>query len=338
MISIEGEKVTFSWRGRRRPVLVGDFNNWDARQAPSFKRVRPGVWEYTTRFPLDAYIEYSYLVDGKRAPDLGNPQRVDSGMASTNHYFYMPEAFSTPLAKSSKGGLRGRLSTHLMQAEVNLENDRDRLKLYRRKVVLYQPPVEQPSPLLVVLDGQDYLRRGRLVQVVENLIRQERIQPIALAFYYHGGRQRFNEYCCSEATVGVIESSLLPLAQAQLDLVDVSAQPGAFGVMGASMGGLMAVYTALRLPQLFGKALSQSGAFFPGLIVHHALGWADPGRFRFWLDVGRYESLLDENRQLASWLQAHGFHHEYREYAGGHNYTAWTNDLWRGLEWLFPKL
>jgi len=25
----------------------------------------------------------------------------------------------------------------------------------------------------------------------------------------------------------------------------------------------------------------------------------------------------------------------YREYSGGHNYPAWREDVWRGLEWLF---
>jgi enterochelin esterase family protein len=26
----------------------------------------------------------------------------------------------------------------------------------------------------------------------------------------------------------------------------------------------------------------------------------------------------------------------YREFAAGHNYTAWKNDVWRGLEAMFP--
>jgi len=26
-----------------------------------------------------------------------------------------------------------------------------------------------------------------------------------------------------------------------------------------------------------------------------------------------------------------------REYIGGHNYTSWRDDVWRGLEVMFPK-
>jgi enterochelin esterase family protein len=36
-------------------------------------------------------------------------------------------------------------------------------------------------------------------------------------------------------------------------------------------------------------------------------------------------------------LEEKGYHLTYREYPGGHNYTAWRDDLWLGLEALFGK-
>jgi enterochelin esterase family protein len=109
--------------------------------------------------------------------------------------------------------------------------------------------------------------------------------------------------------------------------------------MGASMGGLMAVFTGLRLPHLFGRVLSQSGAFHLGSYPATALDLVEQGAarpVRMWLDVGRYEWLLDSNRRTHALLQARGYDVTYREYSAGHNYTAWRDDLWRGLEALFP--
>jgi enterochelin esterase family protein len=33
-----------------------------------------------------------------------------------------------------------------------------------------------------------------------------------------------------------------------------------------------------------------------------------------------------------------GYTLTYREYNGGHNYTAWREEVWRGLEALFPPV
>jgi enterochelin esterase family protein len=147
------------------------------------------------------------------------------------------------------------------------------------------------------------------------------------------------EYGGSDGTLAFVYEVVLPAVRQHLDLIDITKQPGAFGVMGASMGGLMAVFTGLRLPHLFGRVLSQSGAFHLGSYPATVLDLAQQGAtrpVRMWLDVGRYEWLLDSNRRTHALLQARGYDVTYREYSAGHNYTAWRDDLWRGLEALFP--
>ena len=118
----------------------------------------------------------------------------------------------------------------------------------KRPVWLYQPPTPDPVPLVVVWDGGDYYRRGRLTQIVDNLIAQRRIRPIALALVENGGPARVVEYACSDATIGFVMECVLPLAAERLRLLDVRTSPGAYGVLGASMGGLMALYLGLRAP------------------------------------------------------------------------------------------
>ena len=70
------------------------------------------------------------------------------------------------------------------------------------------------------------------------------------------GETRFIR-ACGESTLLFVAAQVLPLARAHLNLLDPAKHPGAYGVLGASMGGLMALYTGLRLPRIFGHVLSQ---------------------------------------------------------------------------------
>jgi enterochelin esterase family protein len=328
---IIGDQALFVWQGQSPPDLDGDFNEWGQRAAAQWVRVAPDVWQATLSFPPDTYMEYGFRVDDKRVPDPLNHRRTQSGVGHTNNYFYMANGRPTPWTVRQRQAPAGRLSRH--------EITGDGLITGRKRVVyLYRPPTDGPVPLVVVYDGLQYLHRARLPIIVNNLIYQQQIQPIALAMVDNGGKHgRMVEYSCSESTLQFLVERLLPLAGEALNLVDVIRQPGAFSVLGASMGGRMALFTALRLPTLFGAALSQSGAFSLGFQLSVVADLAEhrsrPSP-RLWLDVGRYEWLLDANREMAGVLRRAGYELEYGEYNGGHNYTSWRNDLARGLTWL----
>jgi enterochelin esterase family protein len=191
---------------------------------------------------------------------------------------------------------------------------------------------------MVVLDGHDYLRRVKLPNIVDNLIAQGRIQPIALALVDNSPSARFIEYACSEATVSFLLEIVIPYAREHLNLLDVNRLPGAYGVMGASMGGVMALYAGARAPEVFGSVLSQSGAFsMPNrdFVIFDLLRQSSVRPLRIWLAAGRYEGLLECNRRMNQLLVGKGYTVTYHEYSGGHNYPSWREDLWRGLEALY---
>ena len=337
---IDDNTATFVWQGEEPPILRGDWNDWDEASPLPWSRAKSArgqptagpVWTATLELAPDAYMEYGFGTDKNRLADPFNPQRVSNGMGQFNHWFYMPHGGPTSLAQRQRGVSRGEiirldLPTYLMVAG------------QRRRLALYKPPAAGPVPLLLVYDGPDYLRRASLVTLVDNLIAQQRIQPIALAMLANGRGARMAEYGSSDGTLAFIHGVVLPAARQHLNLIDITTQPGAFGVMGASMGGLMALVAGLRLPHIFGQVLSQSGAYHLGDYATVALDLVQhlPIRpLRIWMDVGRYEWLLESNRRALALLQGRGYDVTYREYNAGHNYTAWRNDLWRGLEALFP--
>jgi enterochelin esterase family protein len=329
----DGEQATFVWHGDHAPRLIGDFNFWGGEPALELRPVAPGVWARTLALPRDAYIEYAYVQDGRHLTDPFNPHTVANGLGARNHYFFMTDAAPTHWIRRETGRAHGTVTRHVAHAEHAVVGG-------KRTVYLYRPPVAGPYPLLVVLDGQDYLRRTRLARMVDNLIAHGRMRPLALAMVANGGQARVVEYACNDGTVSFLLNSVVPLARAHLDLVDLGAEPGAYGVLGASMGGLCALYMALRAPAVFGHAVSQSGAFSAGAlgiepIVFDLIRHMPPQPNKIWMDVGTYERLLPANQRMHALLQERGFDVIYREYHGGHNYAVWRDEVWRGLEALY---
>jgi enterochelin esterase family protein len=329
---IEGEIATFAWQGATAPHLVDDLHNWD--EAPQkMQRAGPESWSYALPLPADSYLEYAFLdpQTGERIPDPLNPRRVWNGINAYNHYFYMPKGGPTPLVQPAKGIARGTVTRHEVPT-------REFAVGTKRTVYLYRPPVEGPVPLLFVYDGPDYLRCAKLNIIVDNLIAEKRIRPFAMAMVQNGGAARTVEYSCGESAIGLLMECVLPLAKEHLDLEPVKS--GHYGVMGASLGGSMALFTAMRLPQVFRKVLSQSGAFIAPeyqFVVVDLVRYAQRPEIDIWMDAGRLEWLLEGNRQMYTLLKEKKYRVKYREFSGGHNYTAWRDDIWHGLEALFRR-
>lgn len=331
---IDRDDAMFVWKGKTPPLLIGDFTGWDDRNPAVMVKSEPGIWTYKLQLPKDAYIEYRYLHDGVRIADPFNPRELSNGLGDYNNYFGMPDYKPTGLTRKNPRTPHGLITSH----EVNTD---EFILGKTRTVYLYQPAVTNPVPLIVIWDGQDYLKRAHLNIIVDNLIARGSIDPLALAFVSHGGQKtRTVEYAPSEATMAFLLYEVLPLAREELNLLDINAFPGAYGIMGASMGGLMALYTGVRLPHIFGNVLSQSGAFsWAGFEtgVFDLLREVKKLPLKIWMDVGLYDlaGLLDSNRQMLNLLNQRGYPVIYREYHAGHNFTSWRNDIKRGLKALY---
>ncbi|MCX6039180.1 MAG: alpha/beta hydrolase-fold protein [Chloroflexi bacterium] len=327
---IGGETVTFIWQGKTAPRLIDDLHNWD-EDPQTMQRAGTELWSYSMPLAADAYFEYAFLdpKTGERLPDPLNPNRIWNGINAYNHYFYMPRSGPTPLVQSIKGLARGTVTRHQVPTKEYVVDA-------NRTVYLYQPPVKAPVPLVVVYDGPDYLKRTRLNVIVDNLIAAKRVRPFAMAMVQNGGSARSLEYSCSESTLGFVFECVISLAQEHLTLTPPGGEP--YGVLGASLGGLMALYTGMRLPKVFGKVLSQSGAFLlpeHQFVVIDLVRYAPRPEIDIWMNAGHYERLLDSNRQMYALLKEKKYKVKYHEFSGGHNFTAWRDHIWRGLEALF---
>lgn len=327
---IDGDTATFVWAGKAAPVLRSDMTGWWPGAPPwRLSETQPGVWTHTLSLPVDTYLEYAYFDGDTRLPDPFNPWRTPTGIENhVNNYVYMPGA-PRPVWDETPGVAAGEVTEVTLPARMLTDG--------LRGVRLYRPPAPGPYPLLVVYDGNDYLNRARLPLVLDNLLAQGRIRPLAALLIDNHPKARVPEYACSEATLMFVVHDALAWARQQLPLLDT---PGAHGVMGASMGGLMALFSALRQPDVFGHVLAQSGAYGwrEESVVFDLARWQTPPRLRVYQSVGRYEWLLDVNRRLHEVLAGRGYDAAYQEFNAGHNYPAWAADLSAGLAWLFASL
>jgi enterochelin esterase-like enzyme len=326
-----GDVATLIWEGETAPLVIDDLHKWD--EAPQkMLQARGGFWSLSMQLPLDGYLEYAFInpESGERIPDPLNPNRVKNG-DEHNNYFYMPQGSPSPLVLPQKGVARGTVARYSVPTN-------DYASGPKRTVFLYNPPVDQPVPLLFVYDGVDYLRRAKLNVIADNLLAERRIQPFAMAMVHNGGASRTVEYSCSESTIGLLMECVLPLAKENLNLEPV--ESGGYGVMGSSLGGSMALFTALRFPKIFHNVLSQSGAFiapdFQSVVVDLVKCGPTP-EIDIWMDAGRLDWLLEGNQQMYALLKEKNYHVKYREFSGGHNFTAWRDDISYGLEALYRK-
>lgn len=347
---IQNDRATFFWEGDSAPRLISDVTGWDERPK-SFKRLSPTpssplrtgltpasdktIWSCSLTVPRDAYVEYAFHdpVTQEHFLDPWNQRTVSNGMGDRNNFFYMPETMPSPFSMRRADVRTGILTRHRVDAGW-LQDDGE------RDVYLYKPQAKGPFPLLVVYDGPDYFHRGRLATMVDNLIADKRIRPIAVAFLQNGKSRRNVEYFCSDAAISWLDREILPLARQHIRLLNIKENPGAYGVLGASAGGLMSMYTGLRMPEIFGKVLCQSGVFSlhgRDFAAKELVRHEHSRQIKIWMDVGRFDELLEDNHRMVALLNEKNYHVTYREFSGGHNYTAWRDDLWRGLEEMFPR-
>ena len=218
-----------------------------------------------------------------------------------------------------------------------------------RNVQVYLPATFRSNrryPLLIVHDGDDYLRYADLKAVLDNLTHRLEIPSLIAALVQ--SPDRLTEYSGNDTHAKFLAEDLLPYMTAEYPLID---KADARCLMGASFGGVASLHGAWRYPELYGSLLLQSGSFaFSDIGRHHRGPAFDPVvRFvnafreqrerpaaRIFMSCGMYESLIYENRSLVPHLQSKGVEVRFEEARDAHNWENWRDRLRLGLSWLLP--
>ena len=266
--------VTFLWRGgedtRNVLVTMNPFTLVAPRDYLMTRLASTDVWYLTMRVPRGARFTYQLSpndpivgpmpsgsnVTSKPQADPLNPQRwlcgPDASMSQCFSMVELPGATPQSWIRRNAGTKPGRLESHRFKSEI-LKNERD--------VWVYVPAEYRrdgpPSALLVLFDGRAYSTLVPTPIILDNLIAASRI-PSTIAVLI-GDTERGRELVPSPELADSIAKELVPWIRTQYH---VSTDPSRTIVGGSSAGGFVAIYTALRHPEVFGNVLGQSPAAF----------------------------------------------------------------------------
>jgi enterochelin esterase family protein len=340
---VQGTSVTFVWRGQADQVFL---RHWifglDSAQA--FARVEgTDLWVLGMELPAGSRVEYKLevvqgpmrrLIQDPLNPNLAHDPFGSNSVVHAEGYGVPDWTLPDPDAR------RGTIERLTVASDVFGD---------RRPVAVYLPARFRRTrryPLLVVHDGEDYLRYSSLDTVLDNLTHRLEVQGMIVALTQSPDRMR--EYTDDQRHADFLVRELVPLLEQRYPLVG---KPDARALLGASLGGVASLAAAWRHPGFFGHLFLQSGSFVFTDIGDHGRGPAfdpvvrfmnefrrAPGRpaEQVYLSCGMYESLIYYNRSLLPLLQATGMKVRFAEARDGHNWENWRDRLREGLSWLFP--
>lgn len=340
---VDGNMVTFVFRGAADQVALRHWIYGLPSSIPLNRLGHTDLWYCVLEFPEGSRIEYKF------------------GITRFGHEEWILDPLNRQLARDPFGGNSVVRSPGYEAPEWAVAIDGvprgtiEPMVIYSkafgmpRRAGIYLPANYRPYRryrLLVVHDGEDYVRYSNLAVVLDNLIESLEIPPPVVALSNPG--QRLVEYANDERHARHIVYELIPALQARFPLIN---EPSGRCLMGASFGAVAALSTVWRFPEMFGSLILQSGSFaFTDIGDHRRSPVFDPvvdfmNRFRkapgklpsqIFVSCGVYESLIYENRSIVPFLQKHGANVRFSEARDGHNWENWRDRLRDGLSWLFP--
>lgn len=226
----------------------------------------------------------------------------------------------------------------------------------RWKSWIWHSPEARPDetlPLVLFLDGGDYVRFVGAANILANLISRGAISRCRAVFV--SPAQRNDEYSCNQSVARHLTNELPGTLSKLVPIPSDSAQRIA---VGASLGGLCLSHAHLtkstQSQSFFGGLLLQSASFFQpatdAVEVHFRYFDRISGfvsrilnedfnvpRIPLYMTCGRGEENLTNNRVMAESLRAKGFPLKFIEHPDAHNWTGWRDCLGDGLTALLPK-
>lgn len=207
-----------------------------------------------------------------------------------------------------------------------------------RNVYVYVPSDYDKStrkyPVIYLFDSFIYLNRVEVPNVLDNLTREKRIEPMIAVFIDNPtSTSRNYELPMNPLFRDFMTKELIPEIQSKYRITEDRNETI---VGGMSYGGLAATYMAFECDSIFGKVLSQSGSFWRALngqfenvgeirtdyLVNRFIK-EDKKDIKLFLDWGLQEGMvLASNRKLVRILDRLDYDFEFMEFNGWHD---WSN-------------
>lgn len=235
---------------------------------------------------------------------------------------------------------------------------------YTDKLFIYTPPdynkTQKRYPVIYMFHGmpgagRDWFVKGRVHTTAESLIMSGKIQQVIIVGFDTFGRlseHSRTEYLDSDTGGIQVEShitrEIIPYIDSHYRTIKDNR---ARAIIGLSSGGYGALNIGLKHQNMFLTVASHSGFFNPiyenkyvtGILGQYGPAWdannphmllsrttLNP-RFRVYMDIGRDDDLLNDNRLFAAELKKFHILGEFHIVPGEHKWSLWRNRIYYSL-------
>jgi enterochelin esterase-like enzyme len=219
-----------------------------------------------------------------------------------------------------------------------------------RKYWVYLPPDydEQATcyPMVLFLDGSDYLNPMPAPLILDKLIQEGGIPPCVAVFLEYSSIHRMHEYNCNDAFTSFLAHDFIQILHDKYQL-NITEDARLITLVGQSASGLAAFYAALTNPTVFGNVIALSPALemqkMTDLEQKIEENHEKNSDTLFIIDIGTYETIpvdlefkdgstqsvssFEASQRIADLMQKRGTLIHKFEFIGGHNYGCWCASL-----------
>lgn len=307
--------------------LAGDASSWN----PSFnleKVIGANFWYFSTVYEPDARLDYKYVINNSNwILDPRNPFTCQGGFGA-NSELRMPQYDPSPEIIYNPGIAHGSLWDSSFYSQ-QLQNS--------RKIWIYTPPAYSSAnsyQSIYIHDGDGYLALASIRNVLDNMIAENRIEPIIAVFIPPVNRT--SEYAGNQqaAFTQFVTEQIVPWVDAHYSTIK---SPAKRATLGASNGGNIALWLGVDNPDVFGMIAAQSSNVQSN--ITNKLENSGPLDLKFYLDIGTYDIpvLIPMVRSFYQFLKNLGYSPTYQEFHEGHSWGNWKARLDDIFEFFFAK-
>ena len=339
-------------------AIIGDFSAYNVlnmtRLDPNFSFFYYPLSNNTLQFPHTSFefivkpttrIDYFFIINGEDEwrTDPRNPHYSPFTLGQNASELAMPY-FQQPADIIHRSDIpHGTLTT----LQVPWQNP---------KVQVYLPPNYNPQgnyPTMYTGDGSYYITLMSATDILDNMIADQRIEPIIAVFIDHKDADpnnpndmssRIDWYNCNSEYLTYLDNLVTYIDEIYATIPS----PYARLHLGLSISALTSAYVALERSQTFKLLASQSGSYSKGETTYEIMTKYAQAPvsldLKTWFSVGTYESnnnfktpMVEDTKYMVSICTAKGWPTEAIYNPECHSYGAWRHILDDMLKYFFSE-
>ncbi|GJQ64737.1 MAG: hypothetical protein SCALA702_37900 [Melioribacteraceae bacterium] len=327
---IDNDTANYLYRGNVSTVhLAGDMNGWSATGDKFSRLIGTNLFFLRKEYEMNARLDYKIVINGGNwILDPLNPNTCSGGYGP-NSELAMPEYVQPDEINYKQGIDYGSMESFVFDGTTLNRN---------YNVNVYLPNSYLSSgmdyPTVYFQDGGDYVNLAYVKNILDNLIYENKINPVIAVFVTPTNR---NDEYAGDNRFLYAETFATELVPEIDSIYRTIKSPASRLVMGDSFGGNISAIISWEYPEIFANCGLHSGAFWPNNYeIYNTIISNDKKDIKYYSVWGTYEGLFTNMRSFRQQLISKGYEFGWNEYPEGHSWGLWRATTDEILEYFFP--